>query len=313
MRKKLLVLIVFLFFINGCSDSTSITDSSSSSVATSSVSASSSSSSVSTSSVSANTNNSNNSNSEGENITKNKYHPIVFDGILIGGFNNSSWLKSSEILKYIRGGEVYKLYSKNEYIGDAVGSKGTPPPKNEPGTERVDIDFTVNTKDLLLAFNGDWNGLPRVPVLQSNLSNTYKQIVFEFLKSKGLTNIQVNIRQNYRIDLEGDGTDEVLLTADNLNPVGVTMRKNTYSIIILRKIINGKVENIMLREEVYTKDGEFSDGTPYLFNIENICDVNGDGIMEVLIGYEYYEGFGYELVEIKNNGFKNVLSNGMGA
>lgn len=47
--------------------------------------------------------------------------------------------------------------------------------------------------------------------------------------------------------------------------------------------------------------------------IHSLADVNGDGIIEIIISVNYYEGYLYNLYEIQDNQFRIVLSCGEGA
>jgi hypothetical protein len=240
-----------------------------------------------------------------------EFHPIVYNGYLLGGSKGSKWLQASEVIGRVKGGEKYRLYGLGNHDGDAIGGKGEPPIETEPSTEMVEIDFTKKNTETDIAINGSWNALPRVPARLSNSSESYRKIVAELLKQKGLKNINVNIKQIFKIDLEGDGADEVLISAENVTPLSTEHKKDTYSILILRKAVNGKIENIALRQEVYLKDEEFSEGPPYLHTIESICDANGDGIMELLLSTVYYEGDYYELVRINGNKCEPLIGNGI--
>lgn len=238
-------------------------------------------------------------------------HPIVCDGFLMGGSKSGKWIEPKELGLNIRGGEVYKLYSLFKYIGEGTGSQVT---LSEPGeVELIDIKLSTIQKEPYIAISGDWNALPRIPKVQSNSIDVYKKIVAEVLKSNGLSNVPINIVKSYRIDLDGDGMEEVLLKAEYMPQLEPTCKKGTYSFILLRKIINGKVENILLEKGFYAKDTTFEQGCPFSYDISFFSDLNGDGLMEVILGWKYYEGLGYNVYEIKNNQVKTVLSNGMGA
>lgn len=250
-------------------------------------------------------------------------------GYIIGGSNNGKWMGTDEISKLICGGEKYKLYSSRMYLGDFVGEK--PKVENGPGqwiSLPIKYDDKVSDNSLnektnnryenffskKIAISSNWNALPRIPKMQNNNNDNYKKIFEDILKSKGIYDTKVNIRQIIRIDLEGDGTEEVLITASNIDfPLDVVKKNNTYSIVMLRKIVNGSVENRILKEEYYNEDGSFESGCPFVYYIPGVLDANGDGIMEIFIEEKYYEGESMEVYEIKKNNIKRVLSYGVGA
>lgn len=241
-----------------------------------------------------------------------EYHPIVIQppgldiGILLGGFNQK-WLTEDEVSAYIQGKEEYKLLSLTDYLGIGIGD--TAITDNTPIPYTIDIQSSLSENDGFLAISCDWNPMPRIPVQQSNSSEVYNNMVSKIFEENGLKDIPVNVVQNYKIDIEGDGQDEVLLCAQNIEPsgLGATFIKNTYSLVVLRKIVNGNVENIFLTKATYEKDGEFGDGCPNVDNIEAIADLDGDGEMEVIVGFHYYEGFGYEIYDLAENQFDLAL------
>jgi hypothetical protein len=93
------------------------------------------------------------------------------------------------------------------------------------------------------------------------------------------------------VDLEGDGEDEVLISATNYHtthgvPTGASA--GSYSFVILRRVVEGKVRTQFVDGEVYTKSKVFN--APSQYEISAILDLDGDGKMEVVIESAYYEG-----------------------
>lgn len=240
---------------------------------------------------------------------------IVVDDILLGGTVENKWVDANEIEKFINGGENYNLYKFEGKLGEAKGEdiELLDPCSTQSVSIKTNQQFDV-------AITGQWDAIPRPIKTQSSKNKEYKKIVSELLKEKGLQKPDITIVQNYRVDLEGDGIDEVLINASNLNydnPIP-PMYKGDYNIIILRKIIKGKVNNIILHECIGLKDPDFEGDSdnPYKLQIVGkiigIIDANGDGIMEFIIGAKYYEGYGYTLYEIKDNTPQSIIGNGWG-
>ncbi len=162
-----------------------------------------------------------------------------------------------------------------------------------------------------LSSNAGWNATPRTGIEIDAGNRVYRGIVRKYIRSKGIKNPDVQIRKILKIDLEGDGVDEVLIHADNRNgEAGFETTSGDYSFVILRKIVNNKLETILLDGEFITKNTE--NDIPILFEPTAIADLNGDGIMEIVIYNAYYEGSASEVFRIVNGKAVKVLETGCG-
>lgn len=250
-----------------------------------------------------------------------QFHPVVVGGILIGGSYGGKWFCANEFAQELTGEEIYKLYGLNAYIGETKGAKVVPETDqwHGPYAEFVDLDHDF-ADGPVIAMNGMWDGLPRKPVTQTGNDDTYKAIINGLLEECNLYDADIEILQNYRIDFEGDGIDEVVLYAENKktnkNDWPFDERKGCFSILVLRKIVNGSVENYVLRCDVHPEETD-PDGLNrrlrYIFPIVGFADLNGDGKIELVSSWQYYEGISYEVFEIFDDGVKSVVANGYGA
>ena len=112
----------------------------------------------------------------------------------------------------------------------------------------------------------------------------------------------MNLTQAVRIDLEGDGQDEVLLTATRIVPFAEREKNKSYdeySVVLLRKIIGGKAQTLFLTGDVVVKNR--SDYYGSNSTISSILDLNGDGKMEIVIAQEKLEGGGARVFEMVGN------------
>lgn len=238
-------------------------------------------------------------------------HPIVCGSFLLGGSTSGRWLQPKEVAPGITGGESYRVYSPVQLLGYGTGGKVSL--SEIGGMPLIEIKSAITSKENNLAVCGEWNALPRIPKLQSNENAVYINIIADILKQNGLSNAPLKIVQHYRIDLEGDGVEEVLIKAEHMPLLEPVSKKGTYSLILLRKIVQGKVENILIEKEFHLKDTSLRQGGSSSYQIVFLADLNGDGLMEMIIGWRYYEGLGYRVYEIKNHQVKMVLESGMGA
>ena len=153
---------------------------------------------------------------------------------------------------------------------------------------------------------------PRGVRSQSTTQSVYINAVAAVLKDNGIANPTVRITQLLRVDLDGDGVTEVVLTASSyVNGVGPSAQAGDYSLVLLRKVINGQVQTTLLEGDFYTEAAEFA--APNDFNVTAIADLNGDGNMDIAVHGEYYEGAWTSVYEVKGSTVKEVLVEGCGA
>jgi hypothetical protein len=113
-------------------------------------------------------------------------------------------------------------------------------------------------------------------------------------------------RQIVRIDLEGDGTAEVLLTGSFYKKgVMEAQTPGDYSFALLRKIVDGKARNILIEGEFFTKRDYYD--PPNERRILAVADLNGDGRMEIVLDTFYYEGNWKRVLEIDGTKLTKVL------
>ena len=236
-------------------------------------------------------------------------------GWLLGGSSGDKWLDGSSTAALLEGNEEYRLYTLTEQQGIAVGSK---PEAFDiiPCPATFAVDFTlVPRESSILALGGDWDALPRVPIEEGTDSEVYEQVVAEWLQDQGIAAPEVHIKQVIRVDLEGDGTDEVLISAtrfaaseDGLPPRSI--ETGDYSLTMLRKIVDGEVANIFVAGESYTETQDY--GAPNEYRVGAILDTNGDGQMEFTIESQYFEGAATGLYRINGKQLESLLITGCG-
>src|SRR5205809_4950363 len=128
----------------------------------------------------------------------------------------------------------------------------------------------------------------------------YVDAARDFLKTKGIDQPKVKIDNILRVDLDGDGEEEVLISATNYfrKDESVPMRSPaaSYSMVLLRRVVARKVETQLIVGEFYPKaypkaaqeEGRFD--APNAYKVIATLDLDGDGKMEIVFGSNYYEG-----------------------
>jgi hypothetical protein len=242
------------------------------------------------------------------------FYALVGDReMLVGGRIANQWAPADVMSARLVGGERYWLYGLG---GAADGvAEGGKPAKQTPGDWlRVALRRPAGAATGLLAFGGPWNAQPRLARPVTPIPAEYQQIVSEQLAAKGLTAAAIHIQQALKVDLGNTGTEDVLLTAGSMDAAKPPKqaKDGDYSLVLLlRKSDGGVAKTIVLAGHVYTTKGGL--GTPYTDEIAGVLDLTGDGTMQVITRYRYFDGGGIEVFAVGKEGAERVLSGGAGA
>ncbi len=241
--------------------------------------------------------------------------PIVHSITLLGGAQNGKWITAEKTAALLKDKTEFNIINfSGVEKGTVFGTKGERqevclenPVIRLPETESDNPDENVR---FALGANAKWNPFPRIPQAIGLTDKTYTKAVADFLKTKGIAKTKIVITQAYRIDLEGDGQNEIII-AGNYYKKGMSEEQSVgdYSFILLRKIVKGKPQNILMGGEFFTSklldSGDFD--PPNRREISAIADLNGDGKMEFALWDIYYEGNRSAVFEIKNGTPVKVL------
>ena len=229
--------------------------------------------------------------------TASDLHPIVEvqSGYLFGAASDGKWLKAEESARSVKADTTYQIYSLTAKLGEATGS--APKSVDEPCPDTMEVTLSEKPEDGVIALAAPWNALPRKPRMADTTQQVYVDAVRDFLKTKGIEQPKVKIDNILRVDLDGDGEDEVLISATNYfrKDESVPMRSPaaSYSMVLLRRVVAGKVETQLVEGEfhpkAYVRKGDSFDA-PNAYKVIAILDLDGDGKMEVVVGSNYYEG-----------------------
>ncbi len=253
---------------------------------------------------------------------KNEAVPVIdgSSGCLMGGSSGSVWIKAEEMGPRVAAGDKYRLFNLSGEWKSLTGSK--PESQQAPCEDTFFVNIPDAMRDAMapnsnyIGVAGKWNPMPRAPRIESNDNPAYRNAVADVLRSKGIRRPEVKIVKVVRVDLEGDGVDEVIINATRANrwesgSITPNASAGDYSLVMLRKVIGGKVQTIMLDQEYHIKPEQFS--APNEYEIAAVLDLNGDGVMEIIVAGGYYEGAWKTAYSIKGNKAVDVLGCGCGA
>ena len=204
--------------------------------------------------------------------------PIVEmnSGGLMGGVLNGRWYAPDPAVKFMGTKIEFVLVGEKgiEEGGVSLGELQIPEERCEDFYP-VEFESKMNS-GVAIGTNAKWNFMPRKPKEISTQDATYKTIVANFLKAKGISKPTVEITRALRIDLDGDGREEVVISAMHYNEgLSPSAEKGDYSLVLLRKLTGKTVTTHLLAGDFYTKPVEF--GAPSRYGISAVADLNGDG------------------------------------
>ena len=251
-------------------------------------------------------------------------HPIVEvqSGYLFGATANGKWIKAEEAVKALPGQTMYQVYGLTESLGEAKGGKPKPS-EDDVCSDVLTVSLSPKPEKGVIALAAPWNALPRKPQASDTTQQVYSDAGRDFLKTKGIEQPKVKIDSILRVDLDGDGEDEVLISATNYfskdDRVPMRSPAGSYSMVLLRRVVAGEVETQLVDGEFYPKaypkaaqdEGRFD--APNAYKVIATLDLDGDGKMEVVVGSNYYEGEAITIYRCDPKKIEALLSVSCGA
>jgi hypothetical protein len=135
----------------------------------------------------------------------------------------------------------------------------------------------------------------------------YEQAVIDWLTAEGVSAPQVDSIHVYRVDIEGDGTDEVFISAAHLDDSQHTTQAGDYSIVLMRQVVgNGTVTKPVVGDVYRSQEAELT--YPRTYSLANFIDLNQDGRLEVVVEIRKWEGFGARVFQIDGEDVIQTLS-----
>jgi hypothetical protein len=234
-------------------------------------------------------------------------------GLVIGAYADGKWLPSEPAGKALTPGKKYRLFTLTGEIGTAVGGKAGPNADVCPDLWEQTMQPTIEKHATAVA--APWSPMPRTAKMSDRTQEVYVKAARDFLVGKGIAKPVVKITQLLRVDLDGNGEDEVLLSATNYpgeeGESPYHAEAGNYSFVLLRQVVDGKVQTKLIDGEFYRKPSESQ--TPYRYEVSALLDLDGDGPLEIVLYSAYYEGASVTVWQLKAKKLRKVLEIGCGA
>lgn len=238
---------------------------------------------------------------------------LVAGNTCLLGWWDGTWQSGDDLP--VSGGEQYQVVRLDEPISLATGSEARP--SCEP-LDLVSVEFEPalpgGFREIdALAIQTDLAVRPYPVEMLDPPAAEYVQATSELLEGRAARVPVINLTQVIRTDLEGDGVDEVIISASTIPDDLISTQVGDYSIVFLRKVIEGEIHTAILGESI-VNDLEDMLQNLVVFEVAAVADLNGDGKMEIVVNGTVWEGAFLQAWEYVNDdlGPVDVLSCGCG-
>lgn len=227
---------------------------------------------------------------------------------VIGGYEDGKWLTSEMAGKRLSAPRTnYRVFTLEGEVGKATGTKAGPEEDVCPDVwvQQLTPEPDLNMK--AVGVNTPWDPMPRKVSIKDTTQEAYVKAVRQILVKNGIVKPEVKITQILRVDLDGDGEEEVLLSATSyLDPAeAISPRSGNYSFVAMRRLVGGKVRTQVVAADFYPKADE--NAAPLTYSVMGVLDLDGDGALEVIVNSTYYEGGGVEVWRLQKDELTRVL------
>lgn len=230
---------------------------------------------------------------------------------VVGAFDPlRGWRNDTQSKSLFASGQTLKVFDAQRQIGSTT--IGAVQSGEEVGGWLAKSSKPFDSENPLIAIGAKHNLMPRKPRPQVLNNPLYQGVVANVLKLEGVNVARPRLTQHVRVDLNGDGTEEVLLVAHSRDEMGRTPRtvRNDYSMAVLRCVVGGKSKTILLDSDVYKTGQQFT--ASQRFVLAGCYDLDGDGTLEIAIWSGYYEGDSVQIYKFDGKTARRVLTAGWG-
>ena len=216
-----------------------------------------------------------------------KYDKTVF--LLLGGVGRGVWFTPDMSALRFADKATYSLHTltqANKYFfqGQAPKSSMT------CSSFFIGTDADLDEIGMVAVLDG-WDITKRDVTELPAKNQFYQQVVLDWLIAEGVSSPEIGSLQIFSVDLEGDGADEIFISATHLDGSQHTTKAGDYSVVLMRKVVGNDAVTIQLVADIYSSK-ELEITFPRTYSLVNFIDLNQDGVLEVVAGIEKWEGFG---------------------
>lgn len=226
---------------------------------------------------------------------------------LLGGVAGDKWVDVDHASASLRGGERYRVVTGDGRETEAAGGK--PESAGEACSGTVTVPLQPSVEAAFVATTGKRSLLPRKALDVTRTKRTYAALLTASLANKRVRVGQDDIRRLWRVDVDGDGKDEIVAVLRNFSLESeAASDARSFSAVVVRRISKGKVVTIPIEFEQGAREGGLSE-----LEVPFLVDLDGDGTLEIVIHGRYLQGVFTTVYSWRKNRFERVLSCSCGA
>ena len=223
--------------------------------------------------------------------------------LLLGGFRqDQGWVSAENAFPYVKNEAEYDFFSPR----GSIKLRGTTL-EISPTCRQYFMRSSAVLPESMVGVASGWVTGKRETTDLSPTDPAYVQAVTEWFQSRGASPGEIHITRILQADLEGDGINEVLLSATYFKDISGHMTETgDYSVVLMRKVLGNNVLTIPLISEYYVSSApELS--YPRTYTLAEAIDLNRDGILEVVVDVSRWEGNGAIVFRVDGQNAREVL------
>ena len=176
-------------------------------------------------------------------LTFDQINPIFYGKSLLGATFGDNWFSAREVYPLLGKPQVYDFYDQTFQLFQATAVVLEPPLGGAYQCGWLGVQFVdegIGDISPVLGVKPGQSVIFRPVQKIANDSDLYEQYLQEWLLLQGFQSPELGIKNILLVDLEGDGVDEVILAATNIeNSMGGLHMAGAgkYSVVLMRKVI----------------------------------------------------------------------------
>jgi hypothetical protein len=225
--------------------------------------------------------------------------------LLVGGFKKDrGWLSSADAASYANSETSYDFFSPSASVQAGGG-----PVEFSPVCRNSFMRSSTGMPDQMVGVARGWISEKRVTRELSTDDPAYLQALGDWFQSQGDAPMAIHLTRLLQVDLEGDGTDEVLMSAAYFKDgSGHMTETGDYSVVLMRRLVGDQVRTIPLVKDYYVSSVPAVElSYPNIYTLVDAVDLNQDGTLEVVVGVSRWEGGGAIVYRIDGQNVREVV------